>query len=207
MTEIKLCGMRSLKHARSALEAGADYIGFVLAPARRQVAPQAVREIVSALGRGRARYVGVFVNPDPEEAGRVARYAGLDAVQLSGQESAEDVRSVGMSVFKVVHVRAGEDPVPEVERFAEVAELVVLDTYKRSAAGGTGETFDWSVATRVAREYPVMLAGGLTPENVAEAIAMVEPRAVDVSSGIETGGEKDPEKIAAFARAVREVAR
>lgn len=208
MIQTKLCGMRTLEHARAALYAGADYIGFVLAPGyRRRVTPEAVREITSALGRGAARYVGVLVDPDPEEAGRVARYAGLDIVQLSGRESPEDVRAVGMPVFKAVHVGAGTDPLVEVARFSEVAEMVLLDTYTPGQAGGTGRAFDWELATRAAREHPVMIAGGLTPENVTDAIKTVAPRAVDVSSGIETDGKKDTAKIAAFVRAVQEVGR
>ncbi len=206
MTQVKLCGIRTLEHARAAVEAGVNYIGFVLAPGyRRRVAPEVVREITSTLGRGKTRYVGVFVDPDPEEAGHVARYAGLDLVQLSGDESVDDLRAVGMPVLKVVHVRSETDLLARVERYADVAEMVVLDTHNPTARGGTGETFDWRLATRAAREYPVMLAGGLTPENVREAIEVVAPKAVDVSSGIETDGEKDPTKIAAFVRAAREV--
>lgn len=203
-----MCGLRSLDGAREALGAGAQWLGFVLAPGyRRTVAPGEAREIVAALGRGRVRYVGVFVDPDPEEAGRLARWAGLDLVQLSGRESPEDVRAVGLPALKAVHVRRDEDPTPQVERYAAVAELVLLDSYSRGAAGGTGERFPWALAARAARDFPVMLAGGLTPGNVAEAIAAVGPHAVDVSSGVETDGEKDPEKIAAFARAVREAGR
>ncbi len=206
MTQVKLCGIRTLEHARAAVEAGADYVSFVLAPGyRRRVAPEVVREITSTLGRGRTRYVGVFVDPDPEEARRVARYAGLDLVQLSGDESVDDLRAVGMPALKAVHVRSEANLLAHVEKYAGVAEMVVLDTHNPAARGGTGEKFDWRLATKAAREYPVMLAGGLTPENVREAIEIVVPKAVDVSSGIETDGEKDPTKIAAFVSAAREV--
>ncbi len=202
---VKLCGIRTLEHARAAVEAGAEYLGFVLAPGyRRHVAPEVVREITSALGRGRARYVGVFVDPDPEEARRVALYAGLDLVQLSGQESPADVRAVGVEALKVVHVAAEGNVLPEVERYAEVARMVVLDAYKAGSAGGNGQAFEWSLAAEVTGRYPVMLAGGLTPETVAAAIAAVRPAGVDVSSGIETEGVKDPEKMRAFVEAVRE---
>lgn len=207
MTEVKLCGMRTLDQARAAVSAGAEYIGFVLAPARRQVTPETACEIASSLDRATTRCVGVFVNPDPEEAGKLARGAGLDIVQLSGEETVEDVQRIGLPVFKVVHVAPGEDPRPRVERFAAVADMVILDTYSPAVPGGTGRAFDWSLATQLAREYPLMLAGGLTPRNVGNAIEIVGPRAVDVSSGIETDGEKDPAKIAAFVRAVREVQR
>ncbi len=203
MTQVKLCGIRTLSHARAAVDAGAEYLGFVLAPGRRQVSPDAVREIVTELGPSRARYVGVFVNADPDEARRVAIYAGLDVVQLSGSESPDHVVRVGVPAFKVVHVRPEADLQAEVERYAGVAEMVMLDTYRATAAGGTGEAFDWSAAGQVAARYPVMVAGGLRPDNVAEAIRAVLPAAVDVSSGIETGGEKDPAKMQAFVAAVR----
>ncbi len=207
MTEVKLCGMRTLEAAMAGTEAGADYLGFVFANVRRRIEPDAVREITRALGRGRARYVGVFVDPDPEEAERVARHAGMDVVQLSGHEPPGVARAIGLPVIKAVHVRPGEDPIAEIEQYAEVCEMVLLDTYRASVPGGTGATFDWSLAIGASRRYPVMLAGGLSAGNVAEAIAAVRPRAVDVSSGIETDGEKDPEKIRAFVRAVREVSR
>lgn len=202
---VKLCGIRTLAAASAAVEAGAEYLGFVLAPGyRRQVSPETVREITRALGRKRARYVGVFVDPDPLEARGVAEYAGLDLVQLSGHESPEVVRSVGVPVLKVVHVSEGTNVLSQVARYAEVAELVGLDAYTRGNAGGTGSAFDWPLAVEAAERYPVMLAGGLTPENVGAAIRAVRPAAVDVSSGIETEGAKDPVKIRAFVEAVRE---
>ena len=205
MTAVKLCGMRSLDHARAAVDAGAEYLGFVLASGyRRTLTPEAVREIITALTPGRAHYVGVFVDPDPTEARDIARYAGLDLVQLSGRESPEVARAVGLPVIKVVHVN-GTDPILEVARYAEVAVLVALDTGGAGAPGGTGEVFGWPLAVEAARRYPVMLAGGLTPENVAAAIRVVSPAAVDVSSGIETEGTKDLEKIRAFVAAAREV--
>lgn len=207
MTAVKLCGMRTLEHARAAVDLGAEYVGFVLAPARRKVTPALVREITSALGPGRARYVGLFVGADPEEVRRVAAYAGLDVVQLCGAETPAQVRAMGLPAYKVVHVRPDVDALAEAERYAEVAETIVLDAYSAGAAGGTGRTFDWSQATAVARRYPVMLAGGLTAENVADAVRTVAPTAVDVSSGIETAGAKDLEKMRAFVAAAREVGR
>ncbi len=204
MTAVKLCGMRTLDHARAAVDAGAEYIGFVLAPGyRRTVAPEAVREIITALEPSSARYVGVFVDSDPLEARDIARYAGLDVVQLSGRETPQVARAVGLPVIKVVHID-GTDPVAEVERYAEVGAMVSLDAGTTGAPGGTGEVFEWSLAVEAARRYPVMLAGGLTPANVAAAIREVAPEAVDVSSGIETEGVKDPVKIRAFVAAARE---
>ena len=204
MTAVKLCCMRTLNHARAAVDAGAEYVGFLLAPGyRRTVAPDAVREIITALGPSSTRYVGVFVDPDPVEAQDIARYVGLDVVQLSGRETPQVARAMGLPVIKVVHID-GEDPLAEVERYAETGAMVALDSGHTGAPGGTGEVFDWSLAVEAARRYPVMLAGGLTPVNVAAAIREVAPEVVDVSSGIETDGVKDPEKIRAFVAAARE---
>ncbi len=207
MTAVKLCGMRTLDHARAAVDAGAEYLGFVLASGyRRTLAPDAVREIIATLGPGSARYVGVFVDPDPVEARDIARYAGLHVVQLSGRETPQVARAIGLPVIKVVHID-GVDPLAKVERYADTGAMVALDSGRTGAPGGTGDVFDWSLAVEVARRYPVMLAGGLTPANVAAAVHAVAPVAVDVSSGIETEGVKDPEKIRAFVAAARETGR
>lgn len=203
--EIKMCGIRSLEQARAAIQAGADYVGFVFAAGRRQVTPRLAREIVRALDRDGTRFVGVFVNPDPLWARSVATQVGLDIVQLSGQETPAEVEAIGLPVFKAVHVGPFSDPLEEAERFAEAAEIILLDTHDKDRAGGTGRAFDWSLAKQASRSFPVMLAGGLTAANVGTAVRSVRPKVVDVSSGIETGGVKDPDKIAAFAEAVGKI--
>ncbi len=155
--------------------------------------------IEDSLMRWRPLIVGVFADQSVSEVNDIADAAGLDLVQLSGGEPAEFVRQIHRPVFRAVHVAAetGADDVIDALTGMPAAG-VMLDTAKGQARGGTGEPFDWSVAAAVARRVPIMLAGGLTPENVAAAVAAAEPWAVDVSTGVETGGTKDIEKIRAF---------
>jgi phosphoribosylanthranilate isomerase len=160
--------------------------------------------IDDALFRCRPLLVGVFAGQEWREVNDIAEAAGLDLVQLSGGESDDFARRIERPVVKVIHV--GETTTAEDILAAAVPGVpaaVLLDTGSGAQAGGTGETFDWAVASEVAERLPVLLAGGLTPENVAEAVAWVRPWAVDVSSGVETERVKDAEKVRAFIAAVR----
>lgn len=156
--------------------------------------------------RWRPLLVGVFAGQTADEVNDIADAAGLDLVQLSGGESADYVRRIERPTIRAVHIApetGAEDVFDTVSGMPAAA--VMLDTGSATARGGTGQTFDWDVATEVATRLPFMLAGGLTPENVAEAVARVEPWAVDVSSGVETDGTKDIEKVRAFIRAAKGV--
>ncbi|MFN8507748.1 MAG: phosphoribosylanthranilate isomerase [Dehalococcoidia bacterium] len=160
--------------------------------------------IETAAARWRPLIVGVFANQTVSEVNDIADAADLDLVQLSGGEDADFVRAVERPVVRAVHMfpeTAAEDVFDAVRD--GLAAGVLLDTGSSAAKGGTGERFDWGVAAEAARRLPFLLAGGLAPENVAEAVALVEPWGVDVSSGVETDGVKDIEKIRAFIRAVR----
>jgi phosphoribosylanthranilate isomerase len=162
--------------------------------------------IEQSVSRWRPLIVGVFAQMEATEVNDIAQAAGLDLVQLSGGEDDRYVRAIDRPVIRTLHVR-------EQMTAFDVEELVVpglsaavmLDTGSSAALGGTGETFDWAIAAEVAQRRPIVLAGGLTPENVAEAVATVQPWAVDVSSGVETDGVKDIEKIRAFIRAAKGV--
>ena len=186
MTLVKICGVTNLEDALAAVDAGAALLGFnFYRRSPRYVPPGDARRIVEQLPEG-VTGVGVFVNEaGPEEVERIAREAGLGAVQLHGDETPEFCRALrGLKTIKALRVRAGFD--------ADACALypvdaLLLDAYRTDAFGGTGHTFDWSLARqareRVARLY---LAGGLTPDNVAEAVGAVRPYAVDVCSGVET---------------------
>lgn len=207
MTRVKICGLRDVERAATVVEAGADLLGFIFyPPVRRYVDPSAARAIVRALPRGQVEYVGVFVNATPDHIDEVARLVGLDRVQLAGDESVEMTRRLGWPVIRTVHVDATTERDAVIVR-GRGAALIHLDARRAGSYGGTGTTIDWHLADQIGRIAPVLLAGGLTPENVAEAIATADPWGVDVSSGVETDGEKDPRKIAAFVTAARATAR
>lgn len=196
MTRVKICGVREVEHAVAAAEAGADMLGFIFyPPVRRYVEPALAKKLADAV-RGRVELVGVFVDEEPERMGEIADLVGLDLIQLSS-----DTR-VSRPTVRTVHVD-GQTSVEEIAEHARGAHLIHLDTKKNGQHGGTGQTFDWSIARDASAVGPVLLAGGLNPTNVAEAIAVARPWGVDVSSGVETDGVKDPAKIEAFIRAVK----
>ncbi len=208
---VKLCGMRTPEDALAAAEAGADLIGLVFAPSPRRITLDTAAAIGQVI-RGvpsRPKVVGLFVDAPLEEIEHVAVLLELDVVQLHGNEAPELVRALGWPVIKAVRVRP-EESVEAVRRriepyFARVLApfAVLLDTYHPRALGGTGESFDWTIAAALARDYPVILAGGLRPETVGRAIEVVRPLGVDVSSGVEVAGRKDPGLMRAFVAAAR----
>lgn len=156
--------------------------------------------------RWRPLLVGVFAGMNPDEVNDIAGAAGLDLVQLSGGEDDDFVRQVRCPVIRAVHVHEGMSAEDVEDRCVPgISAGLLLDTGSAGALGGTGTTFDWSIAAQVAERKPFLLAGGLTPENVAGAIEQVRPWGVDVSSGVESGGVKDIEKIRAFIRAAKGV--
>lgn len=203
---VKVCGLRRRADFEAAVEAGADFVGFVFAPSRRQVTPAQVRAIGAGFGgRGRPLLVGVFVNPDPAELEAVIAYCRLDRVQLSGNEPPELCRRVPVPVWKTIHL-AGPESLDLADRYAGLVEFLHLDAYVPGRYGGTGTRPDWALAAGLARTYPVILAGGLTPETVGPAVEVVRPAGVDVSSGVETDGRKDPAKVRAFVQRARAAA-
>ena len=198
---VKMCGMKTVSAALAAEEAGADYIGFVFAKkSRRFIAPKAAQEIVRELRR--AQKVGVFVDAPMDEVNAIAALVGLDYVQLHGHETAETARGSERPVIKAY--RYGDDfDVDAANKYP--AEIILVDSYLQGAAGGTGTVFAWQEAAReIARvTKPVLIAGGITAENVGEAAAVFHSFGVDVSGGLEEQGEKSEEKIRAFMEAVR----
>ena len=201
--KVKICGLRDLANARAAVEAGVDFVGFVFAPTRRYVSPETVAAIVRAVP-GSVQTVGLFVNESAATIRSIARDCGLDYVQLCGDETPAFCRSLGVPAVKSLRVR-GPEVIDEVERYAEVVAWCVLDGFQPRSYGGSGTSFDWGVARPIAQRFQVMVAGGLTPGNVGTAIGLAQPWGVDVSSGVETDGQKDAAKIVEFVAAVRGV--
>lgn len=206
---VKICGLKTPDHARAAIRLGADAFGLVFAPSRRQVTPDHARQLVEAaseeLGRGLA--IGVFVNETAERIAEIAATVGLDAVQLSGDESPEMcvavAQATGLPVLRALRLRSVDD-LPLLDVYALAGAIPMLDTPATDGSyGGTGQRGDWRLAAEAARRWPIILAGGLTPDNLAGALAAVAPHGVDVSSGVETDGVKDIAKIERFLRVAR----
>ena len=201
-TRIKICGITRLEDARMAVELGADAIGLVFyAPSPRSIGPEQARAIIAAISPF-VTIVGLFVDPAPEQVESVLHRCSLGLLQFHGDEAPDFCRGFGLPYIKAARVRADADLVQYLSRY-HAAQGWLLDAYHDQLYGGTGEAFDWNLIPRdLAR--PVILSGGLTPDNVGAAVRQIRPWAVDVSSGVETAkGVKDAAKIAAFISGVK----
>ena len=196
-TRIKICGITEVVHAQAAARLGADAIGLVFyAPSPRNVSLVRAREIITQLPPFVAP-VALFVNPTREDVERVLAHCPVSLLQFHGEEDAAFCASFGVPYLKAARVRPGLNLLEYFASYGTAAGWL-LDAYSEDAYGGTGETFNWDlIPTALAK--PVVLSGGLTPDNVAAAISRVQPWAVDVSSGVEVSkGRKDEQLIAAF---------
>ena len=212
MTRVKICGIKEEAHALAAAEAGADLIGLVFASSKRQVTPAQAERIAAAVKKsGHAtEVVGLFVNISTTVVNKTAEFCHLDWVQLSGDESWEYCREVNQPIIKVVRVSRRESPQRIGDLLAHGAKILadqkhvyLLDAKVKGKYGGTGVPFHWDLARPAAAQFPVIIAGGLTPENVAQAIKIAAPWGVDISSGVEVGEVKHVARIRAFIKAVR----
>lgn len=205
MTRIKICGLTRLEDVMFCADAGADFLGMVFVPSTpRYVEPERAADLVRGLRERpeRPQLVGVFRDASVEYIAQIAGLVGLDLVQLHGSESDEDIQAIGLPVIKTFRVG---DTVPDTTSVPSAGWLL-FDTFDDRRAGGTGRRFDWSLLAMYERAKPFFLAGGLGPGNVAAAISMVRPDAIDVSSGVEAGdqpGVKDHEKVRGLFERVR----
>ena len=200
MTKIKFCGLRREEDVRLAASLDADFMGFILTQRfKRYVAPEEVARLKEYVPSS-SRTVGVFVDEPEDYVVSSSKTAKLDMIQLHGSEDdayiADIKAKTGLPVIKMIKPLSGNDIISARQ---STADLILLD----SGAGGTGKTFDWSLAKDLDRDY--ILAGGLTPDNVGDAVERLKPFAVDVSSGVETEGIKDFSKMKAFAAEVRKI--
>lgn len=203
---VKVCGITDPGAARAAIDAGADYLGLVFARSPRRVDPVTAARLVETVA---ADWIGVFVDPDPEDVVDLAERLGLHGVQLHGDESPETCRSIrltcGRPVWKAI--RWNLEPA-RLEAYAEVADALLFDAARGERFGGTGRTLPWKrLASRLPgrpRRVPVFLAGGLDSDNVAAAVGAVDPDGVDASSRLEKApGQKDPDRVRRFVAAAR----
>ncbi|HBT83248.1 MAG TPA: phosphoribosylanthranilate isomerase [Desulfuromonas sp.] len=204
MVKVKICGITSVEDALQAAACGADALGLVFyAKSPRCVTPEAARAIIATLPPF-VTSVGLFVNEAPTRIRKIADFCGLDVIQLHGDEGPADCDFAPRRTIKALRVK---DAASLDGHAAFQTSALLLDTWVADAYGGTGASFNWDLAAGVARQRPVILAGGLSVQNVAEAVRSVHPYAVDVSSGVEAApGQKDPEKVAAFIRRAKGLA-
>ena len=216
-THVKICGFQTAEAAIAAVDAGADAVGLVFVPsAHRKLtleeAEELLRHLRAHVGDGEPpEIVGLFADQPLEDVTNHVRWLGLDAVQLCGAEDVAYASKLDTTIYKVI----GVDPeipisaqLPRImvlqQRHQLAGHRIVIDTKVAGEYGGTGRAFDWEIAADLAEGLDMSLAGGLTPDNVADAVTSVRPWGVDTSSGVETDGAKDVDKVRAFVAAVRE---
>jgi len=193
---VKICGICDSAGAQSAIEAGADLLGFHFCTSERRVSPEEAKAIVDGLSL-RPTIVGVFIDQDPEEVRQIADFVGLDMLQLHGSEPVGF--EAGRPLIKVLKVKDGQ--IPDADSWPDP---IMLDSWSADQRGGTGATWDWDRARELIATRKVFIAGGLEPGNVSKVVSTFKPYGVDVSSGVESAVRvKDPDKVRAFVHAVR----
>jgi len=200
MTKIKICGIQTIEHAQCVSKAGANYIGFVFAKSKRQVTPDQAKKIIQTLPPTIEK-VGVFVNTPLKEMEKIADYCGLDILQLHGDEKQESYQQSKYPIIKSISIKTSDKHI--INPLANV-QFLLFDTWHKNMRGGCGESFKWSLLKKQTITTPYFLAGGLSIDNVKEAIRNTAPYAVDISSGVETNGLKDNNKIKQFIQTVKE---
>ncbi|HHJ06093.1 MAG TPA: phosphoribosylanthranilate isomerase [Anaerolineae bacterium] len=222
MAIVKICGLTNLEDAHLALKAGADMLGFIFyEPSPRYVSPEAVKKIIRTLREefnlygseqnhqskivNRQSFVGVFVNHPPETVRHILDFCNLDLAQLHGDESPDYLHQFNGRAYKAINPRSFKEAEAIIEPFIlPSSAFILLDAFHPILRGGTGRVADWEMAAKIARRHKILLAGGLSPGNVAEAIQQVKPWGVDVSGGVEAcKGKKDPTKLKAFIQAAK----
>lgn len=196
---VKICGIQTVSAAKTAVDAGADFIGFVFAESSRKITPQAANKIAEQLPE-KIKKVGVFVNESPETMKDIAHFVGLDFLQLHGEETAAVAEQLPYRIIKAF----GANSIRLKEIHSYPCDYYLIDSPRGKYRGGTGEPFDWQLLLDFGIDTrKLILAGGLSAENVSEAISIVKPIGVDVSSGVETDGKKDLRKIIHFINQVK----
>lgn len=195
---VKICGIKTIEAAQVAVQSGANFIGFVFAPSKRKMKPEDAQKIAQSIPPS-IKKVGVFVNETVDHMHHIGQLVGLDTIQLHGDEPAKVSEQLSRLSYKVIRAV----PANQLDFFQKnkhyPCDYFLLDSPPKKHRGGSGEPFDWAIISNIPIDRSkIILAGGLSPENVREAIEFVKPAGVDVSSGVETNGVKDQRKIKAF---------
>ena len=213
MTNVKICGLRTLSDATIAIQEGADFIGFVFVQnVTRQINVSTAKKIIKQTKKllqpdAQLKFVGLFVNEQIDQINQIINECELDYVQLCGNETPTQWKSLNTNVIKQLKIPPSiaeeltideEMIIRDAEKIYSSGAKILIDADVQGKHGGTGVLSDWDLASKISAKYPVILAGGLTPRNVSNAIQVVNPWGVDVSSGVESNSQKDPEKIAQF---------
>ena len=213
MPNVKICGLRTLSDATIAIQEGADFIGFVFVQnVTRQINVSTAKKIIKQTKKllqpdAQLKFVGLFVNEQIDQINQIINECELDYVQLCGNETPTQWKSLNTNVIKQLKIPSSiaEELTIDEEMIIRDAEMIyssgakiLIDADVQGKHGGTGVLSDWDLASKISAKYPVILAGGLTPRNVSNAIQVVNPWGVDVSSGVESNSQKDPDKIAQF---------
>lgn len=199
MTKVKICGLKREEDILYVNKLKPDYVGFVFAESVRKVDKYRAKELIQELDRS-IKKVGVFLNESMEKVNEIADYCGLDVLQFHGDEKPKYCNSFQYEIWKAFRIKNIES-LNEFEKYNVNGFL--LDTYIKGEYGGTGKTFHWEMVANISKSKNIILAGGLTPENVGKAINIIHPMVVDVSSGVEVDGHKDFHKMKKFIESVR----
>ncbi len=204
MVKVKICGITNIEDANTAAELGVDVLGFIFAPSPRKIEPKKARDIIRTIPPF-VKTVGVFVNEDPSLIKKLISFCGLDMVQLHGDESPDICQDLMPRSIKSFWLK-DESSLQTISSYCGKVRAFLFDTYAEDVRGGTGKTFDWDLAIKGKKlGFPIILAGGLNPSNIKEAISAVKPEAVDVNSGVEKHpGKKDHVAIKKLMEAIRE---
>lgn len=200
MAKVKICGLRREEDVDIVNKLKPDFVGFIFAESKRKISPEKAKQLIEKLDKD-IKAVGVFVNEDPAKVNNIASYCGLDVVQLHGEEDPLYCKKIEYPMWKAIPVK-NERSIHKLKNYPLV-EGFLLDTYSKEAKGGTGKTFNWDMVKDLHKDYKIILAGGLNPENIRQAIQTVKPYCVDVSSGVEKDGVKDKELVEKLIEEVR----
>ncbi|UUV18663.1 phosphoribosylanthranilate isomerase [Fusobacteria bacterium ZRK30] len=203
MTKIKICGLRRVEDIEMVNKNLPDYVGFVFAESRRKVTEEKVKELIDRLDK-RIKTVGVFVDEKSENVEKIARYCGLDILQFHGEETAEycDQFKSRYEIWKAFSVR-DRGIKNRISEYKNYTDVCLLDAYDKGVRGGNGKVFNWNLIEGINEKYKIALAGGITSKNILEAVKKVDPYIIDLSSGVETDGFKDEEKIKEIIKKIR----